>query len=130
MQPTTHTTSARSGLHLIVEYSVVDFIQFNLLKRSYHVTAFHLTDVFVLGLGQALGLAVTEDLVELLLTSITSAVNACCFAEPVNGSLDACGGGDFLYRIAKTFTPLWLPSTLGSFRCSRFGFVLLHFLGY
>ena len=130
MQPTTHTTAARSGLHLVVEYSVVDFIQFNLLKRSYHVTAFHLTYVFVLGLGQALGLAVTEDFVELLLACIASAVNACCFAKPIYGSLDACGGGDFLYRIAKTFTPLWLPSTLGSGRCSRFGFVLLHFLGY
>ena len=130
MQSTTHTTAARSGLHLVVEYSVVDFIQFGLLKRSYHVTAFHFTDVFVLGLGQALRLTVAEDFVELLFASIASAVNACCFAEPVNGSLDACGGGDFLYRIAKTFTPLWLPSTLGSGRCSRFGFVLLHFLRY
>ena len=100
MQPTTHTTAARSGLHLVVEYSVVDFIEFNLLKRSYYVAAFHLANVLVLGLGQALRLAVTKDFVQLLLASIATAVNACRFAEPIHRSLDACGGCDLLYGIA------------------------------
>jgi hypothetical protein len=100
LQPTTQARPAARGLHLVVEYSVVDFIQFNLLKRSHHITAFHLTDVFVFGLGQALRLAVTENLVELLLAGIASAVNACRFAEPIYGSLDACGGGDCLNGIS------------------------------
>jgi hypothetical protein len=100
LQPTTHTTTAACWLHVIVEHSVVDFIQFGLLKRSYHIATFHLTDVFVLNLGQALGLTVSEDFIELLPSGIASAVNACCFAEPVYGSLDACGGGDSLNGIA------------------------------
>ncbi len=110
--------------------TVVYFVDLILLCSRDHVLAFDSSNELILGLCQALRLLVSEQLIELLLAGFAAAVNACCFAEPVNGSLDACGGGDFLYRIAKTFTPLWLPSTLGSFRCSRFGFVLLHFLGY
>jgi hypothetical protein len=79
-----------------VEHSVVDFIQFRLLRCAYHVAAFHRTNELVLLLRQAFGLSVAEQLVELLLTGITSAVYACCFAKPVNGSLDACGGCNLL----------------------------------
>jgi len=51
-------------------------------------------------LGQALGLAVAKDFIQLLLASIAAAVYACRFAEPINRSLDACGGCDLLYGIA------------------------------
>jgi hypothetical protein len=100
LQPTTQARTAVRGLHLVVEYSVVDFIQLRLLKCSYYVAAFHLANVLVLGLGQALRLAVSEDFVQLLLASIATAVNACRFAKPINRSLDACGGCDLLYGIA------------------------------
>ena len=110
-----------------MEHSVVDFIQFRLLRCAYYVAAFHRANELVLLFGQAFGLAVAEQLVELLLAGIASAVNACCFAEPVNGCLDACGGCDLLNGVTQAS---WLPATLCRFRCSRFGFVLLHFLGY
>jgi hypothetical protein len=100
LQPTTQARTAVCWLHLVVKYSVVDFIQFSLLKRSYHVSAFHLANVLVLGLGQALRLAIAKDFIQLLLASIATAVNACCFAKPINRSLDACGGCDLLYGIA------------------------------
>jgi hypothetical protein len=100
LQPTTQARTAVCWLHVVFEYSVVDFIQFGLLKRSYHVSAFHLSNVLVLGLGQALRLTVSEDFVQLLLASIATAVNACSFAEPIHRSLDACGGCDLLYGIA------------------------------
>jgi hypothetical protein len=100
LQPTTQARTAVRGLHVVFEYSVVDFIQFRLLKCSHYVAAFHLANVLVLRLGQALGLAVSEDFVELLLASIATAVNACRFAEPIHRSLDACGGCDLLYGVA------------------------------
>ena len=100
MQPSLQTRAAVGWLHVVVEYSVVDFIQFGLLKGGHHVTAFHLANELVLGLGQAFGLAVTPNLVELLLAGIASAVNACGFAEPVNCCFDACGGGDGLNGIS------------------------------
>lgn len=127
LQPTTQARAAVCWLHSVVEYSVVDFIQFGLLKRSYHVAAFHLTNELVFYLGQAFGLAIAEYLVELLLAGFASAVNACCFAEPIDRSLDACGGCDLLNGVTQA---AWLPATLCRFRCSRFGFVLLHFLKY
>jgi hypothetical protein len=83
-----------------VKYSVVDFIQLCLLNSGYYVAAFHLSNVLVLGLGQALRFAVAEDFVQLLLASIATAVNACRFAEPIHRSLDACGGCDLLNGIA------------------------------
>jgi hypothetical protein len=100
LQPTTQTRAAVCWLHVVFEYSVVDFIQLRLLKRSYYVAAFHLANVLVLGLGQALRLAVAKDFIQLLLASIATAVNACRFAKPINRSLDACGGCDLLYGIA------------------------------
>ena len=127
LQAASHTRAAVRWLHVVVEYSVVNLIQFGLLERSYHVAAFHLTNELVFGLGQAFGLAVAEQLVELLLTGIASAVNACCFAKPIYRSLDACGSCDLLNGVTQA---AWLPATLCRFRCSRFGFVLLHFLGY
>lgn len=110
-----------------MEYSVVDFIQLSLLKRSHDIASFHLADKLVLILSQAFWLAVAEQLVELLLAGIASTIHACCFAEPVNGCLDACGGCDLLNGITQAFG---LPSTLRRCLCNRFGFVLLHFLGY
>jgi hypothetical protein len=100
LQPTTQARSTVRWLHVVFEDSVVDFIQLRLLKRSYYVAAFHLSNVLVLGLGQALRLAVSEDFVQLLLTSIATAVNSCRFAEPIYRSLDTCGGCDLLYCIA------------------------------
>jgi hypothetical protein len=100
LQPTTQTRAAVRWLHVVFEYSVVDFIQFSLLKCSYYIAAFHLSNVLVLGLCQALRLAISEDFVQLLLASIATAVNACRFAKPINRSLDACGGCDLLYGIA------------------------------
>jgi hypothetical protein len=100
LQPTTQARAAVCWLHLVVEYSVVDFIQLCLLKRSYYVAAFHLANVLVLGLGQTLRLSVPKDFIQLLLASIATAVNACRFAKPINRSLDACGGCDLLYGIA------------------------------
>lgn len=100
MQPTTQTRTTVRWLHLVVEYSVVDFIQLRLLKCSYYVAPFHLANVLVLGLCQALGLAVAKDFIQLLLASIATAVNACRFAKPIYRSLDACGGCDLLYGIA------------------------------
>jgi hypothetical protein len=100
LQPTTQARTAVGWLHVVFEYSVVDFIQFSLLKRSYHVSAFHLANVLVLGLSQALRLSVSKDFIQLLLASIATAVNACRFAEPIHRSLDACGGCDLLYCIA------------------------------
>lgn len=110
-----------------MEDSVVDFIQFRLLRCAYHVATFHRANELILFFGQAFRLAVAEQLVELLLTGIASAVYACCFAEPVNGCLDACGSCNLLNGVTQAS---WLPATLCRFRCSRFGFVLLHFLGY
>jgi hypothetical protein len=100
LQPTLEARAAIRWLHVVVEYSVVDFIQFGLLKGGYHVTAFHLANELVLGLGQAFGLTVTPNLVQLLLAGITSAVNACGFAEPINRCFDACGGSDGLNGIS------------------------------
>ena len=87
-------------MYVVIEDSVVDFIYLGLLKGGNHIPTFHLPNEFVLGLGEAFGLAVTPNLVQLLLAGITSAVNACGFAKPVNGSLDACGGGDGLNGIS------------------------------
>jgi len=100
LQPTTQARAAVRWLHVVFEDSVVDFIQFGLLKRSHHVAAFHLANELVLRLGQALRLSVAEDFVQLLLASITSAVDTCGLAEPIHRSLDACGGCDLLYGIA------------------------------
>jgi hypothetical protein len=100
LQPTTQTRSTVSRLHVVFEYSVVDFIQFSLLKCSYYVATFHLSNVLVLGLSQALRLSVAKDFIQLLLASIATAVNACRFAKPIHRSLDACGGCDLLYGIA------------------------------
>jgi hypothetical protein len=100
LQPTTQARAAVRWLHVVFEYSVVYFIQFGLLKGSYYVATFHLANVLVLGLGQALRLSVSKDFVQLLLASIATAVNACRFAKPINRSLDACSGCDLLYGIA------------------------------
>jgi hypothetical protein len=100
LQPTTQARTAVRWLHVVFEDSVVDFIQLRLLKRSYHVAAFHLANVLVLGLSQALRLSVAKDFIQLLLACIATAVYACGFAKPVNRSLDACGGCDLLYGIA------------------------------
>lgn len=127
LQPTTQARAAVCGLHVVVKHSIVDFIQFGLLEGGHHIAALHLANELVFGLGQAFGLLVAENLIQLLLSGIASAVNACCFAEPIDRSLDACGGCDLLNGVTQA---AWLPATLCRFRCSRFGFVLLHFLGY
>jgi len=71
-----------------------------LLRCRNYIPPLDSADEVVLLFGQAFGLTVTPNLVQLLLAGITSAVNACGFAEPVNCCFDACGGGDGLNGIS------------------------------
>jgi hypothetical protein len=83
-----------------VKYSVVDFIQFSLLKRSHDIAILHRANEFVFGLSQALRLAPTPNLIETFLASIASTVDTCGLAKPINRCLDARGGSDLLYRVS------------------------------
>lgn len=130
LHTTTQTRSAVGRLYVVVKDSVVDFVDLRLLRCRNYIPTLDSTDKVVLLFGQTFGLPVPPNLVELLLTSIASAVNACCFAEPIYRSFDACGSCDGFDGVTESATLARLPSTLGSGRCSRFGFVLLHFLGY
>jgi hypothetical protein len=83
-----------------VKHSVVDFIEFGLLKRSHNIAILHRANEFVFGLRQAFGLAPTPNLIETLLASIASAVDTCGLTEPINRCLDTCGGSDLLYGVS------------------------------
>jgi hypothetical protein len=100
LQPTTQTRTTVRWLHVVFEDSVVDFVDVRLLRCRNYIPTFQHSNDIVLLFGQALRLAVPKDFIQLLLASIATAVNACCFAEPINGCLDACGGCDLLYGIA------------------------------
>jgi hypothetical protein len=100
LQPTTQARAAVSWLHVVFEDSVVNFVDVRLLRCRNYIATFQHSNNIVLFFGQALRLAVAKDFIQLLLASIAAAVNACGFAEPINRSLDACGGCDLLYGIA------------------------------
>ena len=110
-----------------MKHSIVDFIQFGLLKCRHHIAALHLANELVFGLRQAFGLLVAENLIQLLLSGIAAAINSCLLAEPIYRSFDSGGGGDCLDGVSESAILLGTTATLCRSRCILLGFVLLHF---